>query len=133
MAMDHEHMRNGKTLWHQILSSDWHVGHETLGGWVGEISNSLGAGRHGTNPELLAYVGTSDVRYTTLVIAAASAGYTIFVTSPATCPNAHHAVLDHLQPDNNYVGLYPTTCPNYSGCRATTSSLHGAISLRASY
>lgn len=36
-----------------------------------------GPGRYGANPEVLAYVGTSDVRYSALVLAAAKAGYTV--------------------------------------------------------
>ncbi|KAM0160188.1 hypothetical protein ACHAPG_003108 [Botrytis cinerea] len=35
-----------------------------------------GPGRYGANPKVLAYVGTNDVRYSALVLAAAKAGYT---------------------------------------------------------
>ncbi|KAM3150090.1 hypothetical protein ABEW05_009592 [Botrytis cinerea] len=56
-----------------------------------------GPGRYGANPEVLAYVGTSDVRYSALVLAAAKAGYTLFVTSPRNSPAAHCALFDHLK------------------------------------
>ena len=40
-----------------------------------------GPGDHGSNPEVLTYVGTNDVRYSALVLAAAKAGYVVRVFS----------------------------------------------------
>lgn len=39
-----------------------------------------GPGNYGSSPEVLAYVGTNDVRYSALVLAAAKAGYTVRVS-----------------------------------------------------
>ena len=36
-----------------------------------------GPGNYGSHPEVLAYVGPNDVRYSALVLAAAKAGYTV--------------------------------------------------------
>lgn len=38
-----------------------------------------GPGKYGSNPEILAYVGPNDVRYSALVLAAAKVGYTVSV------------------------------------------------------
>lgn len=40
-----------------------------------------GPGDYGPNPEVLTYVGTNDIRYSALVLAAAKAGYVVRVFS----------------------------------------------------
>ncbi|KAM3081036.1 hypothetical protein ACMFMG_004993 [Clarireedia jacksonii] len=56
-----------------------------------------GLGNYGFHPEVLAYVGTNDVRYSALVLAAGKAGYVLFVTSPRNSPAAHHALFEHVK------------------------------------
>lgn len=98
MAMQHERVAKWKdALLPHVVER---LAHETsdakYGEWVGESSvvaityaqlanviNGLawllveqlgGPGKYGSNPEVLAYVGTNDVRYSALVLAAAKAG-----------------------------------------------------------
>ncbi|PQE22305.1 NRPS-like enzyme protein [Rutstroemia sp. NJR-2017a WRK4] len=56
-----------------------------------------GSGSYGSHPEVLAYVGPNDVRYSALVLAAAKAGYTLFVTSPRNSPAAHRALFEQVK------------------------------------
>ncbi|PQE16628.1 NRPS-like enzyme protein [Rutstroemia sp. NJR-2017a BBW] len=70
-----------------------------------------GPGNYGSHPEVLAYVGPNDVRYSALVLAAAKAGYTVrgscflsffrrsrlFVTSPRNSPAAHRALFEQVK------------------------------------
>ncbi|KAH9993902.1 putative NRPS-like enzyme [Xylariaceae sp. FL0662B] len=70
----------------------------TVNGLARRLVDQLGGpGRYGLHPDVLTYVGPNDVRYSTLVLAAAKAGYVLFVTSPRNSPAAHRALFDHLQ------------------------------------
>lgn len=76
-----------------VQYAEWVTGSGVVAITYGQLSNIInglawwlveqlgGPGAYGSNPEVLTYVGTNDVRYSALVLAAAKAGYVVRVFS----------------------------------------------------
>jgi acyl-CoA synthetase (AMP-forming)/AMP-acid ligase II len=68
-----------------------------VNGLAGWLVARLGPGRGGVDPEVLTYIGSNDVRYVVLLLAAIKAGYVVFLTSPRNSPTAHRSLFEQLR------------------------------------
>ncbi|KAI0469376.1 putative NRPS-like enzyme [Xylaria cf. heliscus] len=82
-----------------------------------------GPGDYGSHPEVLAYIGPNDVRYSALVLATLKAGYVLFVTSPRNSPAAHRALFEHLQ-CRTLITSDPVPAPAYGVLEAVKPPRH---------
>ncbi len=68
-----------------------------VNGLAGWLVSQLGPGRGGVDPEVLTYIGSNDVSYVVLVLAAVKAGYVVFLTSPRNSLAAHRGLFEKLR------------------------------------